>query len=149
MENIKQYRSNRSGAWGAPIRIGFNNNNFDDTITDRYAEQFGFWDKVWGNQTIFHPVFSIDLIQEFWKLTENIKVNNTHSVSLDAMRTWLGMSKEGAHDGKNDVLDCAELAVRFLRMQRKMHTGFECTKCQTPLKIKFEGALANWKRPVL
>jgi len=92
VENISKYRINRGGAWGGPIRCGFNINNFDNPIVDRYAQQFGQWDKEWGNQTIFQPVVSNDLLPEFWKVTENIKINNTHSISLDNLRAWLGMS---------------------------------------------------------
>lgn len=147
MESIAKYQSKRGGSWGAPVRCGFNIHGFDNPILDRYAEQFGQWDKEWGNQTIFHPSVSYDLYPEFYTVTENIKINSTHSVSLDNIRKWLGMSEEGAHDAKFDVIDCAELVIRFLRMKRKMHTGFDCTKCQTPLKFKFENSLANWKRP--
>lgn len=149
MDNISKYRVNRGGSWGAPVRCGFNIHNFDNPITDRYAEQFGQWDATWGTQNIFHPVHSFDLMPEFWKLTENIKINSTHSISMDSIRKWLGMSEEGAHDAKFDVIDCAELVIRFLRMKRKMHTGFDCTKCQTPLKFKFENSLATWKRPII
>jgi DNA polymerase III epsilon subunit-like protein len=148
MESIAKYRTNRGGAWGSPIPCGFNINKFDNFITDRYAEQFGQWDKTWETNTVFHPLVSYDLLVEFWKVAENIKINNNHSISLDAIRDWLGMTKEGAHDAKNDVIDCAELVIRFLRMHRKMNVGFECTKCQTPLKVRFEGSLASWKRPV-
>lgn len=148
-EYLKRYQSNKSGSWGAPIRCGFNIINFDNPITDRMCEQYGTYDKVWGTQSIFHPIHNIDLMHDFFRITENIKINSTHSISLDNIREWLGMPKDGAHDAKNDVLDCAELVVRFLKMYRKMHTGFECTKCNNDLKIKFEGALAGWKRPAI
>lgn len=149
MDNIQKYRTKKNGAWGAPIRCGYNIHNFDNPITDRYTEQFGQWDKEWATQNVFHPIVSYDLITEFFSITENIKINPTHSISLDNIRKWLGMSGDNAHDAKFDVIDCAELVIRFLRMKRKMHTGFDCTKCSTPLKFKFEGSLANWKRPAI
>lgn len=133
-------------SWNAPIRVGFNTRNFDDFIIDRMAAQFGPYDKTWQTQNLFHPVHSFDLLQEFMGLTENIKINNTHSISLDSIRDWLGMSKDGAHDGKNDVLDCAELFIRFIKLKRKYHTGIDCFHCQNLNKIKFEGTLAGWKR---
>ncbi len=148
-EHLKKYQTNRNGAWGAPIPVGFNIKNFDRFIVDRMCEKYGNYDKEWGNQNIFHPIHSVDLMDDFFRITENIKINSSHSVSFDNIRDWLGMSKEGSHDGKNDVLDSAELAVRFMKMYRKMNTGFECNCCNNNLKIKFEGALAGWKRPVL
>lgn len=149
IEHTKKYYIQRGGSWGAPIRCGFNIVNFDNKIVDRFSKLYGQWDNKWNCQDAFHPLISFDLLQEFWKITENQKINSRHSISLDSIREWLGMSKDGAHDAKNDILDCAELVVRMLKLSRKFTTGFECIKCQHPFKIQFENSLANWKRPQL
>ncbi len=95
---------------------------------------------------MFHPIHNIDLMHDFWRITENIKINSNNSISLDSIRDYLGMSKDGAHDGLVDVKDCAELVIRFLKLYRKFNTGFNCVACKTPVKVKFEGALADYKR---
>jgi len=148
-EYVKKYQGSRGGSWGAPVRAGFNIKNFDNPIVDRMCEKYGTFDKTWGTQSMFHPLHYIDLMDDFFRITENMKINSSHSLSLDNIREWLGMSKDGAHDAKNDVLDCAELVIRFLKVYRKMNTGFECNACDNNLKIKFEGALAEWKRPIV
>lgn len=145
VDYVKNYTKKGSN-WNAPIRVGFNNRNFDDFIIDRLASQYGPYDKVWQTQNLFQPIHSIDLMQDFFRITENIKINSTHSISMDSIRDWLGMDKSGAHDGRNDVLDCAELFIRITKLHRKLHTGIDCFHCGNLNKIKFDGSLAGWKR---
>jgi hypothetical protein len=145
---IDGYKWGKKSEWEAPIKAGYNICNYDNKIIDRLCEQFGPWDKTWSSQRLFHPFNNIDLMHDFWRITENKKINNSDSISLDSIRDYLGMSKDGAHDGLIDVKDCAELVIRFLKLYRKFETGFNCVACETPVKIKFEKALANWKRPV-
>ena len=47
------------------------------------------------------------------------------------MRDYFGMSKDNAHDALGDVLDCAEILIRFLRLHRNMAS-----------KIKFRDSFA-------
>ena len=149
VEYINRYQTKKGNTWNSPIKAGFNIINFDNPIIDRMCEKYGPWDKTWATQNLFHPLHNIDLMQEFWKVTENIRINNTNSISLDNIRDWLEMDKNGSHDAKNDVLDCAELVIRFLKLHRKLYTGIPCIHCRTPNKIKFQGSLAGWKRPVI
>ncbi len=148
-EYVSRFQTKQGNQWNAPVRGGFNIYNFDNVIIDRLCMKFGPWDKEWSSQGVFHPRDSVDLLNDFWRVTENLRLNNTNSISLDNIREWLGMPTEGSHDGLNDVLDCAELIIRFIKLHRKLYTGISCINCSTPNRVKFEGSLSSWKRPKL
>jgi hypothetical protein len=136
--------------WGNPVRAGYNICNFDNAITDRLCQQFGQWDNVWQAQTLFHPIHNIDVMHDIWRITENIRINSTNSISMDSIRDWLGMSKENAHDAKADIYDTAEIMIRFIKLYRGITNGsISCAKCDTKFKVKFEKALSTWRRPTL
>lgn len=103
--------------WSAPILCGFNNNGFDDVIMTRLLKKFGFWDEEKGKNAVFHPAKNVDVMKMVFPWFENTKME-TSSFSLDALRDYFGMSKEGAHDALVDVYDTAEIMVRFLKMHR-------------------------------
>jgi DNA polymerase III epsilon subunit-like protein len=42
------------------------------------------------------------------------------SYSLDSLREYLGISKDGAHDAIKDVKDSAEILIRFMKLHRKL-----------------------------
>jgi hypothetical protein len=48
--------------------------------------------------------------------TENIV--EIKSLSMDAIREWLGISTERAHDAQQDVIDGATILIRFLKLHR-------------------------------
>ena len=60
--------------------------------------------------------------------TENSR--ELKSYSFDSIREWLGLSKEGAHDAKVDVLQGARVFVRFMQLTRRVAQ-----------KTKFKGAM--------
>jgi len=103
--------------WSAPILCGFNNNGFDDVITNKIFRKFGYWDEEKGKNTIFHPAHNIDVMKLIFPWFENTKMES-HSLSLDALRDYFGMSKKGAHDALVDVYDTAEIMIRFMKMYR-------------------------------
>lgn len=109
--------------WNAPIAAGFNIDAFDNIIVNRLCghEPYGFgpWDEEYRKNKIFHPIFAIDVMDYCWMWFENIKMP-TRSLGMDAMRDYFGMSKEGAHDAKQDVIDCSEILIRFLRLSRSI-----------------------------
>lgn len=131
-------KAGSKSSWDAPIPCGYNIKNFDSVIIRRLCEQYGPFDDKFQSQKLFHPIHSIDLMDDFWRWTDNYKINDKNSLSLDSVRDWLGMQKAGAHDALNDVLDCAEILRRFAGRYRDMFS-----------KTKFQGALAQWKRPVV
>lgn len=133
---LNRYNSGK-GVWGKPIPGGYNITNFDAIITERMCQKFGNADST-GRQSIFHPIHSLDLMLDFYRFTENVKINNNNSLSLDSIREWLGMDKSGAHNSLMDVQDCCEL---IKRMTNKYRTFYG--------KTKFSGSLAEWQRPTL
>jgi DNA polymerase III epsilon subunit-like protein len=46
--------------------------------------------------------------------------NDLKSYSMDNLRDYLGISKEGAHDALKDVKDCAEVLIRFMKLHRSL-----------------------------
>lgn len=118
--------------WSAPVLAGFNNNNFDDVITDRLCGgnriyntckkepyKFGPWDKDYSRAALFHPIHNIDLMKELFGWFENDK--SVFSLSMDKMRSKFGLSTDRAHHSLKDVLDGGMLLIKFMKMKRGIH----------------------------
>ncbi len=150
----------KKSKWGAPIKAGMNIDKYDCIIIDRICgghfrkakteldklvaggiikaegvklpEPYGFgpWEDERQEEALFYPRDSVDLLRILWMWTENMP--EIKSLSMDAIREWLGLSKEGAHNAKKDILDGAKVLIKFL----KLHRNF------AP-KVKFKGSFAN------
>ena len=66
---------------------------------------------------MFYPRDVLDIMNLVFYWFENI---NLKSYTLDNIREYLGISKDGAHDALKDVKDCANILIRFLRLHRKL-----------------------------
>lgn len=119
--NNYNYRKNN---WSAPILAGFNNNGFDDIILDRICGPHGWnlgpWDKERNKNSLFHPIYNIDLFKILWGWFEN--TDEPKKLNMDSIRDFLGISSEGAHDALVDVKQGADILCRFLRLQRMLST---------------------------
>lgn len=136
---LSRYRkAGDKSSWAAPIPCGFNIKNFDRVIIDRLCKEYGPYDDKKYMQKLFHPLYELDLADDIWRWTDNVRINESNSKSLDSVRDWLGMSRSGSHDAMNDVIDTVEIMRRFILRYRDFYT-----------KTKFAGALAGWQRPVL
>ncbi len=113
LDNLSKWLKNYSNG-DRPVRIGYNNHCFDDIILDRYCEQYGYWQKARQESKLFYRR-SLDLMELLWMWTENTDIDGA---SFDDMRTWLGLSREGAHKAGKDVMDGAMVFVRFLKYMR-------------------------------
>tara|TARA_R100000278_G_scaffold30063_1_gene27800 strand:- start:7920 stop:8606 length:687 start_codon:yes stop_codon:yes gene_type:complete len=122
-------RSSRKSMFSAPIAAGYNILRFDMPIVDRMALKYKNVGKDKTNN-IFHPRDKIDLMHLMFLWFENNE--DLRSLSLDTMRDYLGISKEGAHDAMKDVNDCAAMLIRFLRLHRN-----------EAKKIKFRNSFAQ------
>lgn len=112
--------------FSAPIAAGYNITKFDLKITERYCKKFGYVTKN-GESDLFFPRDTIDIMNlVYYWFEDNPEIK---SLAMDNMRTYFGMSKEGAHDAMKDVLDCSDLLIRFLRLHRNLAK-----------QIKFKGA---------
>jgi DNA polymerase III epsilon subunit-like protein len=117
-------------SYHAPVAAGFNINNFDMVIVQRMCEEYGPLDAKRGEQKLFNPIFSIDLMQHIYCWFENNQ--DVKSYGLDYLRDYFGMPKDNAHDALQDVKDTANILIKFLKMQRSLIK-----------KITFEKAFAN------
>lgn len=120
-----------SGGWKAPIAAGYNITNFDMIIIDRLAEEYGFVDKEYGKNNIFHPRDIWDLQKLLGMLTENMP--GVHSLSMDSMRELFGFPQHGkAHDALYDCIEGSLLMIKVLNFFRRSLS-----------KTKIEGSMSE------
>ena len=50
----------------------------------------------------------------------NIHNQDLKSYSMDSLRDYFGISKDGAHDAIKDVKDTAEIMIRFMKLHRNL-----------------------------
>jgi DNA polymerase III epsilon subunit-like protein len=119
-------RSDKKSCFTAPIAAGYNINRFDLRIIDRLSTKYKTTNKE-GRNNLFYPRDVIDLMNLIFYWFEGN--NELKNYTLDHVREYFGISKEGAHDALKDVQDTAELLIRFMRLFRSMSS-----------KIKFKGS---------
>jgi DNA polymerase III epsilon subunit-like protein len=127
----KYHCSNRKkkSIFSAPIAAGYNINRFDLKIVNRLSVKYKNIETKENTSSLFYPRDVIDLMNLVFYWFENTDIK---SYSLDSMREYFGISKDGAHDAIKDVKDTANLLIRFLRLHRNLAK-----------KIKFQGSFVN------
>ena len=115
--------SGKKSQFTAPIAAGYNIHRFDLKIVDRYSKQFGYVNKE-NTTCIFYPRDVLDIMNLVFYWFENI--GEVKSLSLDNMRGYFGIDKEGAHDALKDVKDCANILCRFLKLHRNLSQKIKC-----------------------
>lgn len=122
-------RSSRKSQFSAPIAAGYNIHRFDLRIIERLSRKYKNLNKE--NRTdIFYPRDTLDIMALMFYWFE--ASNELGSYSLDTVREYFGIDKQGAHDALKDVKDCAELLVRFLKLHRNLSS-----------KIKFRNSFID------
>ena len=127
--DIYHTRSSKKTCFSAPIAAGYNINRFDLKITDRLSERYKNINKE-GKSNIFYPRDVIDLMNVIFYWFEGN--NELKSYSLDTVRDYFGISKEGAHVAMKDFKDTAYILIRFMKLHRN-----------TSSKVKFKGSCTN------
>jgi DNA polymerase III epsilon subunit-like protein len=122
-------RSSKKSQFSAPIAAGYNINRFDLPIVDRLSNKYGNVSKELKTD-IFYPRDVVDIMNLIFYWFENN--GDLKSYSLDSLRDYFGISKEGAHDALKDVKDCADILIRFLRLHRNLSN-----------KIKFKDSFST------
>lgn len=122
-------RSERKSCFSAPIAAGYNINRFDLKIIERLSTKYNNLNKE-GKSSLFYPRDVVDLMNMVFYWFEGN--NELKNYTLDNLRDYLGISKEGAHDALKDVKDTADILIRFLKLHRNLSN-----------KIKFKGSFAN------
>jgi DNA polymerase III epsilon subunit-like protein len=116
--------------WDAPIRAGYNIINYDNVIVRRLAKQYGPWDDEYQCDSLFHPIHNFDIMNITYYWTENMY--DIRSISLDNIRTWMGMDNSKAHRADFDTEQEAALLIKYLKLARNIAP-----------KTKFKGAFAK------
>jgi DNA polymerase III epsilon subunit-like protein len=127
---LEIYHLNRSkkSMFSAPIASGYNIARFDMKIVERFSRKLGYVNNENGS-SLFFPRDTLDLMNLLFYWFENN--NDIKNLSLDNIRDYMGIDKEGAHDALKDVKDCAQLLIRFLRLHRNLSK-----------KVKFKDSFA-------
>lgn len=124
VEYLDKYhsRSSRKSQFSAPIAAGYNIYRFDIPIMDRLSAKYGNTNKE-GKNNIFFPRDVIDIINlMFYWFEQNSELK---SYSLDNVRDYFGISKEGAHDAIKDIRDSAEIMIRFMKLHRRLASNIK------------------------
>lgn len=122
-------RSERKSCFSAPIAAGYNINRFDLRIIERLSTKYNNLNKE-GKSSLFYPRDVIDLMNVIFYWFENN--NDLKNYTLDSLRDYLGISKDGAHDALKDVKDTANIMIRFMKLHRNLSQ-----------KVKFKGSFVN------
>lgn len=141
---LKKYnlKGESGGKWDAPIVAGFNNTNFDDIIDKRFCVQYGPELDDFGGFQCYHPTTNYDLkilVQTFFH-RENLTPGG-RSYSMDACRDYFGYSKDMAHDALCDVVQGADLLIRFLRFTKRLIDG--SLSINKGKRVKFKGCVTD------
>ena len=138
---LKNYniKGKDGGKWNAPCVAGYNQTGFDNEIDIRMCQKYGPKLDDFGGWTLYHPFLRFDVQEEVASWFACVKINPQNSISMDAMREYLGYSKDGAHDAKVDVIQGADMGIRFWRLKRAIMQG----KIDLPQgkKIKFKNCV--------
>jgi len=116
---LKKYHTqySRQTKFTAPIAAGANIIKFDLIIAERLNLKYNI-------DYNFHPRDAVDLLNVVWLWFEN-KDGTPKSHSVDSLREYFGINKEGAHDALNDVTVCANLIIKFLNLHRRVSVKFK------------------------
>ncbi len=119
----------RRSKFSAPLRCGHNNIKYDNIIWDRMCADLGYCDKE-GEQNLAHPRDTIDLLNICTLFFSN--QTEPQKYTLEALRSYFGISLDGAHTALRDVEDTAKILSKFINY------FWEIAK-----RTKFQGALSG------
>jgi DNA polymerase III epsilon subunit-like protein len=114
----------------APIPVGFNIIGFDMIIINRLCKEHGPWDEGKNHQKLFSKVYKFDIMDNIFAWTEGDP--SIRSISMDSLRTIMGLSKENSHDALQDVKDEANIFIKLMKTHRAVYQN-----------MNFEKAFAN------
>lgn len=108
--------------WDALIPAGYNIKGFDNIIMTMLCKKYGYTEKD-GSQRLLHPSHNFDLADmcRFWF---HDTTDGPNGYSLESVRDFFGVSKEGAHRAMKDVDDTLLILRRLLQFQRKLNVRY-------------------------
>ncbi len=101
--------------FGAPIALGKNIRNFDYKFLEVLN---GLHCKNKEKTLLFNPQTDIDLQDYIFAWFENS--TELENGRMDTLRTYFGMSHEGAHSALVDVRQTGDLIMKFLKLKRTL-----------------------------
>lgn len=113
---VRKYNKGTT-AWTAPIACGQNIVNFDLIIAERMSRRYNLLDKD-GKFSLFNRRTMMELMHMHHLWFENMV--EPVDYSMDTLREFYGISKEGAHDALVDVKQTADIIFRIIRLHRKL-----------------------------
>lgn len=122
----------------APIPVGYNIVNYDLPIVSRYCNMYGPKDEKTGRQKLFHQIYKVDMMDIIYTWFEND--DRVLKLNMDYLRDFFGFSEESkanAHNSLSDVVDTANIFVKFMKLHRRQNE-----------KIKFEKSFADSKMDI-
>jgi DNA polymerase III epsilon subunit-like protein len=122
-------RASKKSQFSAPIAAGYNIHRFDLKIIDRLSQKYDNTNKE-NTSNIFYPRDVIDVMNLvfFWfESNPDLK-----SYTMDSLRDYFGISKDGAHDAIKDVKDTADVMIRFMKLHRNVSS-----------KVKFKNSFKS------
>lgn len=122
---VSQYNWNGDSFFN-PIPVGFNIIGFDMIIINRLCKEFGPWDKEREQQKLFSKIYKIDIMDNIFAWTESDP--SVKSISMDALRDRMGLSKENAHDALQDVKDSANIFIKLMKTHRAVYQNMNFDK---------------------
>lgn len=107
---IKNY--NKGGKWDqVAIPAGQNIRGYDLPICERYAKKYKAL--PFSKRDVFD-------LMDFTRAWFLFCPNPPASLSMDNLRDYFGIEKDGGHDAKKDVLDTSRLITKFLGLHERI-----------------------------
>lgn len=127
-EFIKYVNFNKIPKQGKPTTGGHNIIQYDIPILKRLCQKYDISDRKYpfSNAEKWDTQYIAQYVLKYATKPPRDPKNRRKSLKFDALRAHFGMSTDDAHDALIDVKQCAELLMRFLRLQKKlMDMGLE------------------------
>lgn len=116
---LSQYhdRQNNQNFHSSPIPAGYNIINFDMKIVERLARKYKCTQKD-GSQNIFYARDIRDILHivSLWLSP----LDEVKSYSMDNIRDYFGLTRDGGHEAMKDVEDEAKLLLKFLGLHNQL-----------------------------
>lgn len=110
-------RQNNQNFFSSPAPAGFNIIAFDMPILERLCVKYKNTTKDGGQGIMFsRDVKDLLHVSTLWLEP----TGDLTSFSMDSIRDYMGIPKEGGHNALKDVEDTAEILIRFLRLHQNL-----------------------------
>ncbi len=115
---VNKYNTGNS-AWTAPIACGQNIKKFDNIFAERLCRKYKLNINAKTDEwELFNKMNEIDLYDITFMWFENCV--EPVKRSMDTLRDFFGISKEGGHEALKDVNDTWAIVQKFMQLHRRL-----------------------------